>query len=64
MKVEEQELSEVVLLAQKRFQNTENAQMGIIELNSRDLIKVPAALGEFDVLKSLSLMAGLIILET
>ena len=26
MKVEEQELSEVVLLAQKRFQNTENAQ--------------------------------------
>ena len=51
MKVEEQELSEVVLLAQKRFQNTENAQMGIIELNSRDLIKVPAALGEFDVLK-------------
>ena len=58
MKVEEQELSEVVLLAQKRFQNTENAQMGIIELNSRDLIKVPAALGEFDVLKSLSLMAG------
>ena len=43
MKVEEQELSEVVLLAQKRFQNTENAQMGIIELNSRDLIKVPAA---------------------
>ena len=58
MKAQEEELSEVVLLAQRRFQNTENAQMGVIELNSRELIKVPAALGEFDVLKSLTLMAG------
>ena len=32
--------------------------MGVIELNSRELVKIPAALGEFDVLKSLTLMAG------
>ena len=58
MEVQEEELSEVVLLAQKRFQSTETPQMGVIELNSRELVKIPAALGEFDVLKSLTLMAG------
>ena len=54
MEVQEEELSEVVLLAQKRFQSTETPQMGVIELNSRELEKIPAALGEFDVLKTLT----------
>ncbi len=58
MLVEEEQLSEVVLLAQKRNQNVETPQMGVLELNIRDLIKVPTALGEFDVLKSITLMAG------
>jgi hypothetical protein len=58
MLVEEEQLSEVVLLAQKRNQNVESPQMGVLELNVRDLIKVPTALGEFDVLKSITLMAG------
>ena len=58
MPVEEEQLSEVVLLAQKRNQNVESPQMGVLELNIRDLIKVPTALGEFDVLKSITLMAG------
>jgi hypothetical protein len=58
MQVEEQQLSEVVLLARKRNQNIESSQMGVLELNIRDLIKAPSALGEFDVLKSISLMAG------
>ena len=58
MQVEEQQLSEVILLAQKRNQNVESSQMGVLELNIRDLIKAPSALGEFDVLKSISLMAG------
>ena len=39
MEVQEEELSEVVLLAQKRFQSTETSQMGVIELNSRELVK-------------------------
>ena len=58
MPVEEEQLSEVVLLAKKRNQNVESPQMGVLELNIRDLIKVPTALGEFDVLKSITLMAG------
>ena len=58
MPVEEEQLSEVVLLAQKQNQNVESPQMGVLELNVRDLIKVPTALGEFDVLKSITLMAG------
>ena len=60
MQVQEQQLSEVVLLARKRNQNIESSQMGVLELNIRDLIKAPSALGEFDVLKSISLMAGVI----
>ena len=58
MQIEEEQLSEVVLLAQKRNQNVETPQMGVLELNVRDLIKVPTVMGEFDVLKSITLMAG------
>ena len=58
MEVEEEELSEVVLLAQKRNKNIESTQMGVLELNIRELKKAPSALGEFDVLRSISLMAG------
>jgi len=58
MIIEEEQLSEVVLLAQKRNQNVETPQMGVLELNVRDLIKVPTVMGEFDVLKSITLMAG------
>lgn len=56
--IEEEQLSEVILLAQKRNQNVETPQMGVLELNVRDLIKVPTVMGEFDVLKSITLMAG------
>ena len=58
MEVEEEELSEVVLLAQKRNKNIESTQMGVLELNIRELKKAPSALGEFDVLRSISLLAG------
>ena len=58
MRVVEEQLSEVVLLAEQQNKNIESPQMGVLELNIRDLIKVPAALGEFDILKSITLMAG------
>ena len=58
MMIEDEQLSEVVLLAKKRNQNIETPQMGVLELNIRDLIKVPTVMGEFDVLKSITLMAG------
>ncbi len=59
MEVEEEQLSEIVLLAKKRNQNVESPQMGVFEMNARDLIKIPTALGEFDVLKSITLLAGI-----
>jgi hypothetical protein len=58
MRVVEEQLSEVVLLAEQQNNNIESPQMGVLELNVRDLIKVPAAMGEFDILKSITLMAG------
>ncbi len=58
MKVEEELLSEIVVLAKKRNQNVESPQMGVFEMKARDLIKIPTALGEFDVLKSITLLAG------
>ena len=58
METEEEQLSEIIVLAQKRNQNVESAQMGVFELNARDLIKIPTALGEFDVLRSITLLAG------
>ena len=58
MESEEEQLSEIVVLAKKRNQNVESTQMGVFELNARDLIKIPTALGEFDVLRSITLLAG------
>jgi len=58
METEEEQLSEIIVLAQKRNQNVESTQMGVFELNARDLIKIPTALGEFDVLRSITLLAG------
>jgi len=58
MEAEEEQLSEIIVLAKKRNQNVESTQMGVFELNARDLIKIPTALGEFDVLRSITLLAG------
>ncbi len=58
MEVTQEQLSEVVLTAKKRNQNVESPQMGVFELSSRELAKMPAALGEFDVLRSITMMAG------
>ena len=58
MEVVQEQLSEVVLTAKKRNQNVESPQMGVFELSSRELAKMPAALGEFDVLRSITMMAG------
>lgn len=59
MEVEDEQLSEIVVLAKKRNQNVESPQMGVFEMKARDLIKIPTALGEFDVLKSITLLAGI-----
>ena len=53
-----EELSEVIIRAQKINENVERPQLGVFKLKSRDLIKIPSGLGEFDVLKGMTLLAG------
>ena len=58
MVIEEEQLSEIVVLAKNNNKNVESAQMGVFELNARELIKIPTALGEFDVLRSMTMLSG------
>lgn len=54
----EELLSEVVITAKKINDNLESPQMGVVQLKSDDLKKIPAAIGEFDILRGITLLAG------
>ncbi len=54
----EEQLSEVVVRAKRILDNLESSQMGALNLRSQDLKKIPAAVGEFDVLRGMTLLAG------
>ncbi|NJB70981.1 hypothetical protein GGR42_001443 [Saonia flava] len=54
----EEQLSEVILRAKRINDNVESPQMGVLQLKSQDLKKIPAALGEYDVLRGMTLLAG------
>ncbi len=54
----EEQLSEVVVRAKRIVENLESPQMGALQLTARDLRKIPAAVGEFDVLRGMTLLAG------
>ena len=57
--VEEQEqLSEVVVRAKRINDNLELPQMGALQLQTQELKKIPSGLGEADVLRSMTLLAG------
>lgn len=57
--VEEQEqLSEVIVHAKKINDNLELPQMGALQLQTQELKKIPAGLGEADILRSMTLLAG------
>lgn len=56
--VQEEELSEVILSARNAVEKIERPQMGVVKLSSKELKKIPAALGEFDVLRGVTLLAG------
>ena len=55
---ETEQLSEVVVSAKKLNENIESPQMGVLRLNNEELKKIPSALGEFDVLRSVVLLPG------
>lgn len=54
----EEQLSEVVITAKKTNDNLRSPEMGVVNLESQELKKIPAPLGEFDVLRSMTLLAG------
>ena len=58
MEVFEEKLSEIIVRAKNLNQNVETPQMGVFNITSEELVKMPSAFGEFDVLKSMTLMAG------
>ncbi len=55
---EQEQLSEVIVRAKRIVENLESPQMGALQLTSKDLRKIPAAIGEFDVLRGMTLLAG------
>ncbi|SNR28602.1 TonB-dependent Receptor Plug Domain [Maribacter sedimenticola] len=55
---EEEQLSEVIVRAKRINDNLELPQMGALQLQTQELKKMPSGLGEADVLRSMTLLAG------
>ncbi|RXG11544.1 TonB-dependent receptor-like protein [Leeuwenhoekiella aestuarii] len=55
---EQQQLSEVILNAKRVSERLETSQMGAVKLAPAELKKMPAVLGEVDVLRSMTLLPG------
>lgn len=58
LRPQEEQLSEVIVRAKRVLENVETPQMGALQLEAKDLKKIPAAIGEFDVLRGMTLVAG------
>ncbi|WP_442845142.1 TonB-dependent receptor [Leeuwenhoekiella sp. H156] len=59
LREEQQQLSEIVLNAKRISERLETAQMGALKLAPAELKKMPAVLGEVDVLRSMTLLPGI-----
>lgn len=55
---QEEQLSEVIVRAKNMISNIESPQMGALQISTKALKKLPSAVGEFDVLKGMTLVAG------
>lgn len=53
-----EQLSEVILQAKENNKSIDLPQMGVLQLQSQDLAKVPSGLGEYDLLRSMTLLPG------
>lgn len=58
LEVKTEQLSEVIVRAKKANDNIESPQMGVLRIDPQSLKKLPSALGEFDVLRSVTLLPG------
>ncbi|TGV00962.1 TonB-dependent receptor [Flavivirga rizhaonensis] len=54
----QEQLSKIILRAKKANDNIDRPQMGAIQLEAEEIKKLPSALGEIDVLKGVTLLAG------
>ena len=54
----QEQLSEVIVRAKKINDNIELPQMGALQLGTQEIKKIPAGLGEVDVLRGMTLLAG------
>lgn len=54
----QEQLSEVVVRARRITETLESPQMGALQLQAMEIQKMPAAIGEVDVLRSLTLLPG------
>ena len=55
---ENEQLSEVVVEAKRLVETLETPQMGVLQVTSKEIKKIPVALGEMDVLRSITLLPG------
>lgn len=53
-----EELSEIIVKAKRNSENIRSPQMGVVQLKAKELASIPAAAGEFDVLRGITLLAG------
>lgn len=54
----QEQLSEVIVRAKRINDNVELPQMGALQLGTQEIKKIPAGLGEVDVLRGMTLLAG------
>lgn len=54
----QQELSEITIKENRKNKNVEKVEIGTIQINAATIKKIPAVLGEVDVIKSIQLLPG------
>lgn len=58
LKADAQQLTEVQVTSEREDQNVRSTQMGTMQLKAAELKKIPALLGEVDLVKAIQLMPG------
>src|ERR1035437_6949675 len=55
---ESKELNEVVITSEREDQNVKSIEMSVIKMDIKQIAKIPALLGEVDVIRSIQLLPG------
>jgi hypothetical protein len=60
LNAEEQTLQEVTITAEKPIQNVKQTEMSVSKMNMKTIKKIPALMGEVDLIKAIQLLPGVI----